>query len=138
VSGAGTATVVSTILPGEHGLRITGGITATKSIAPVHIDNTYSVELVGDCPAGLAATLTATVPGKADVTLMATLSIDNSLDTNGNPPDYSGASYVPLVGAIVFPSGVTSATVHQVSLMPAAGSPCTVDLVRLGAAVPCQ
>jgi hypothetical protein len=138
LSGTGTAAVVSTILPGEHGLEMTGGVTATKSISPVTIDNTYSLELVGDCPSGLAATLTASVSGTGDTSLMVMLAIDNSLDSNGNPPDYSGASYVPLVGAITLPSGVSSAGVHEVALQPTMGSPCTVDLVRLGAAVPCQ
>jgi hypothetical protein len=69
---------------------------------------------------------------------MVTLSIDNSLDTNGNPPDYSGASYVPLTGTITFPSGVASASVHQIALQPASGSACIEDLVRLGAAQPCN
>jgi hypothetical protein len=137
ISG-GTAKVVSTILPGEHGLQMDGGATATKSISPATIDNTFSLELVGDCPSGLAATLTVSVPGTGDTTVMVMLAIDNSLDNNGNPPDYSGASYVPLVGAITLPSGVMSGSVHQVALQPSGGSPCTVDLVRLGAAVPCQ
>jgi hypothetical protein len=138
VSGPGNAMVVSTILAGEHGLEMNGAITATKSVKPTTIDNTYSLELVGNCPSGLAATLTATVPGTGDASLMLMLAIDNSLDTNGNPPDYSGASYVPLVGAITLPSGVMSGTVHEVALQPTAGSPCTIDLLRLGAAVPCQ
>jgi hypothetical protein len=138
VTGMGNAMVVSTILPGEHGLEMNGAITATKSVTSTTIDNTYSFGLVGDCPSGLAATLTATVPGTGDTSLMVMLAIDNSLDSNGNPPDYSGASYVPLVGDITLPSGVMSATVHQVALQPTAGSPCTVDLLQLSAAVPCQ
>ncbi len=138
VTGAGTAKVVSTILPGEHGLEMTGGITATKSISPVTIDNTYSLELVGDCPDGLAATLTATVPKAADITLAVALAEDDSLTTSGDPPDYTGVTYVPLVGGITLPSGVATAAVTQVALAPAAGASCIVDLVRIGAAEPCQ
>jgi hypothetical protein len=138
ISGSGTASIVSTILPGEHGLRMPGGVTATKSIPPATVDNTYSLELVGDCADGIAATLTATVPKAPDITLKVTLAIDNSLTTSGNPPNYTGASYVPLVGGLTLPSGVTTAAVHQVTLSPAAGAACTVDLVRLTAATPCN
>jgi hypothetical protein len=136
VSG-GSASIVSTILPGEHGLRMDGGVTATKSTSPTTIDATYSLELVGNCPDGLSATISATVPNKPAISVMVMLAIDNSLDSSGNPPNYSGASYVPLVGAIDLPSGIQSASVHQVTLLPAAGGSCTVDLVRLAAAQPC-
>jgi hypothetical protein len=137
VSG-GTASVVSTILPGEHGLRMDGGATAVKTIPFVSIDTSYSLQLVGDCPAGLTASLAGTVAGAPDVTLMVTLAIDTSLDSSGNPPDYSGASYVPLVGTITFPMGVMTAGIHQITLQPAAGTSCTVDVVRLTSVTPCN
>jgi hypothetical protein len=138
IAGTGGASIVSTILPGEHGLRIAGGSTAAKTISPALIDSTYSVSLVGDCPDGIGVSLVASVTGAADITVAVMLAIDDSLDTNGNPPSYTGATYVPLVGGISLPSGVTSATVRQVTLEPATGGTCTVDLVRLTEAEPCS
>jgi hypothetical protein len=134
----GTASVVSTILRGEHGLQITGGATATKTISPATIDSTYSFSLVGNCPDGIGASLLASVPGAADITVKVMLALDDSLDSDGDPPDYTGATYVPLVGDIDLPSGVTSATVRQVTIEPASGGTCTVDLVRLVEAEPCD
>jgi hypothetical protein len=136
VSG-GSATLVSTILPGEHALQIDGGATAVKSIPAVTIDVSYSLQLVADCPNGLAATLAATVPGTGDVSLPVMLSIDETLTSSGDPPDYSGATYVPRSGFITLPSGVMSAVVHQVTLQPAAGGPCTVDVIRITSTTPC-
>jgi hypothetical protein len=138
VSGAGTATVVSTILPGEHGLRIDGGVTASKSIPSATIDTTYSLQLVAACPDGLAASLTVTVPGSPDATVAVMLAEDSSLTSNGDPPDYTGASFVPLVGSIDLPTGVMSGIVTQVVLQPVAGAPCTVDLIELTAVTPCN
>ncbi len=138
VSGAGTATVVSTILPGEHGLRIDGGVTASKSIPSATIDTTYSLQLVAACPDGLAASLTVTVPGSPDATVAVMLAEDSSLTSNGDPPDYTGASYVPLVGSVDLPTGVMSAVVTQVTLQPVAGAECTVDLIELTSVTPCN
>jgi hypothetical protein len=138
IAGAGTATIVATILPGEHGLQLSGGVTASKTISPATIDTTFSFELVGACPNGLSAVLTATIPNSPPVSLAVSLSIDDSLTTSGDPPNYSGVTYVPLVGDINLPSGVSSAVVTQVTLEPAAGSPCTVDLIRLTTATPCN
>jgi hypothetical protein len=134
----GTASVVSTILPGEHGLQIAGGATAAKTISPATIDSTYSFSVVGNCPDGIGASLVATVPDAADITISVMLAIDDSLDSDGDPPNYTGATYVPLVGDIDLPSGITSATIRQVALEPAAGGTCTVDLVRLVEAEPCD
>lgn len=137
VSG-GTGSVVSTILPGEHGLRIDGGATAVKAIPLSTIDTSWSLQLVGDCPAGLAASLSATVAGAPDVVIPVTLAIDTSLTSSGDPPDYSGASFVPLAGTIDLPTGVTNAAIHQITLQPAAGASCTVDVVRLTSTPPCS
>ena len=137
-SGTGSVAVVSTILPGEHGLRVDGGVTVSKTIPPATIDTTYSLQLVADCVDGLTANLAASVPGSADITIAVMLALDDSLDTNGNTPDYSGASYVPLVGSIDLPSGLMSAIVHQVTLTPAPGATCTVDLVQLSSVTPCN
>ncbi len=138
LSGSGSATVVSTILPGEHGLRIDGGVTATKTIPSATIDTTYSLQMVADCPNGLAATLAISVPGAPDATVTVMLALDSSLTSNGDPPDYSGASYVPLVGSVVLPTGVMSAIVHQVTLAAVAGAECTVDLIELTSVTPCN
>jgi hypothetical protein len=138
ISGSGTAVVVSTILPGEHGLRMDGGITATKSIAAATIDTTYSLQLVADCPDGLAANLAISVPGAPDATIAVMLALDSSLTSNGDPPDYSGASFVPLVGSVDLPTGVMSAVVHQLTLQPVAGASCTVDLIELTSVTTCN
>lgn len=135
---SGTASIVSTILPGEHGLQLTGGASATKAISPAPIDSTYSLSLIGNCPDGIAGTLVASVPGQADITIDVMLAIDDSLDSNGDPPDYTGATYVPLVGDIDLPSGLTAATVQQVTLTPATGGDCTVDIVTLTESEPCN
>jgi len=137
LSTAGAAQLVSTILPGEHGLQIQGGVTATKSIAPATLDTTYSLELVADCPDGIAATLAATVPGAADVTIDIALAIDDSLTSSGNAPDYTGVAYVPLVGDINLPTGVASVVVHQVAFQTSAGGTCTIDLIRLTSTPAC-
>lgn len=137
VSG-GDAAVVSTILPGEHGLRLDGGSTAVKAIAVTSIDTTWSLQLVADCPAGLLATLAATVPGSGDVSLAVMLAIDNSLTSSGDSPDYSGATFVPLVGDITLPTGAMTASVHQITLQPSAGAACTVDVVRITAGSTCS
>ena len=136
VSG-GSAMVVSTILPGEHGLQIDGGATAAKSISPVSIDTSYSLRMIADCPDGLAATVAATAPNASDLSISVMLSIDTTLTSSGDPPDYSGATYVPLSGFINLPSGVMSAVVHQVTLQPATGGPCTVDVIRITSTTPC-
>jgi hypothetical protein len=137
LSAPGAAQVVSTILPGEHGLQIAGGATASKSISPATIDTTYSLALVADCPDGIAATLAATIPGAADVTLAVALTIDDTLTSSGNAPDYTGVSYAPLVGDINLPTGVMSVIVHQVALQTSAGATCTIDLVRLTSTPAC-
>jgi hypothetical protein len=137
VSG-GSAMVVSTILPGEHGLEIDGGATAAKSISPVSIDTSYSLRMIADCPDGLAATVAATAPNASDLSISVMLSIDTTLTSSGDPPDYSGATYVPITGFIDLPSGVMSASVHQVTLQPASSAPCTVDVIRLDSATPCS
>jgi hypothetical protein len=137
-SSMGTAEIVSTILPGEHGLELPGGSTATKSISPANVTSDDSLSLVGDCPNGISATIEYNASGGPASALSVMLAIDDSLDTNGNPPDYTGATYVPLVGAISLPNGLTAATVHEVSLSPAAGGTCTVDLVQFTEAEPCD
>jgi hypothetical protein len=131
LTGAGTGRLVSTLLPGEHGLQIDGGMTATKSIPPASIDTSYSLQLVAECPDGLKATLAASIPGAADVTLDVALAIDTSLTSSGNAPDYTGVSYVPLVGTINLPTNIMSVIVHQVSFQASAGATCTLDLIRL-------
>jgi hypothetical protein len=138
VSQANGAGVVTTILPGEHGLDIAGGVTVTKTIPPATIDTTYSLQLVADCVDGLTAILSASVPGAPDITVDVMLALDDSLDSNGNTPDFSGANYVPLVGSIDLPTGLMSAVVHQVTLLPATGATCTVDLVQLTSVTPCN
>ncbi len=136
---SGSATVVSTILPGEHGFRITGGATAVKAFPTASIDPSYSLQLVADCPAGLAASLAATVAGAtSDVSLAVTLALDDSLTSSGDTPDYTGAAYVPLLGTITWPMGLMSAGVHQITLQPAGTDPCTVDVVRLTSSPPCN
>ena len=135
---SGGAKVVSTILPGEHALRIDGGATASKSIDPVTIDNTYSLQIVADCPAGLTVDLDASTPSAASITISVMLAIDDTLDSSGNAPDYTGVTYVPLIGDITLPSGVMSAVVHGVTLSPAAGMPCVVDLIRITSVPPCS
>ncbi len=137
VSG-GSAKIVSTILPGEHGLQIDGGATATKSISPLTIDDTYSLQLVASCPAGIAATLDASTPSKPSIKISVMLAIDNTLDSSGNEPDYTGVTYVPLLGDIALPNGLMSAVVHSVTLSPAAGMPCVIDLVRITSVPPCS
>jgi hypothetical protein len=136
--GSGSASVVSTILPAEHGLRLDGVTSASKSIGDVTLDNTYSLQLVADCPSGLTANLTASTPGGSAFVVIVPLVIDNTLDSSGDVPDYGGASYVPLLGTISLPNGVLSAIVHQVTLLPTAGAPCTVDVVRLTSTPPCS
>jgi hypothetical protein len=138
LSVPGTAVVVSTILPGEHGLQMDGGITAIKTISATTIDTTYSLQLVADCPEGLTATLAATEPDSSALTLPVTLSIDETLTSSSDTPDYTGVSYVPLVGVIDLPTGVMSVIVHQVALQPAAGASCTVDTIELTSARPCS
>src|SRR5260221_2868394 len=76
VSGTGTAKVVSTLLPGEHGLALDGGITAAKTIPVTPIDPSYSLLLVADCPDGMTATLAATVAGMPDLALPVMLALD--------------------------------------------------------------
>ncbi len=137
LSTPGTAQIVSTILPGEHGLQIEGGVTATKAIPPATIDTTYSLQLVADCPDGIAATLAATVPGAASVTIDVSLAIDDSLTSSGNAPDYTGVSYVPLVGNVNLPTGIMSVIVHQVALQTSPGASCTINIVRLTATPAC-
>jgi hypothetical protein len=134
----GSATVVSTILPGEHGLQIDGGATAVTSVPIFSIDATYSLQMVADCPAGLAATLTATEPGAGDVTIPVMLSLDTTLDSSGNTPNYQGAAYVPLLGTIDLPSGLMSVAIHQITLQTSAGATCTVDVLRVTSATPCN
>jgi hypothetical protein len=138
VVGAGSVAIVSTILPGEHGMEMTGGMTASKAVNPTSIDDTYSLAMIADCPDGIGATLTANVPNAADITLSLALAIDNSLTSSGDPPDYTGVTYVPLVGAISLPTGVAAASVTRVTLQPSAGGTCTVDRIELQAATPCQ
>jgi hypothetical protein len=133
----GTAKVVTTILPGEHGLSIDGGATAVVSFPFVTLDTTYSLQMVADCPAGLAATLTATEPGAGDVSIAVMLSLDTTLDSSGNAPDYSGATYVPLIGTIDLPTSVMSVAAHQLILQTSAGASCTVDVIRLTSTTPC-
>ena len=133
----GTAEVVSTILPGEHGLQITGGATAVQDVPIFSIDTTYSLQMVADCPAGLAATLTATQPGAGDISISVMLSLDTTLDSSGNTPNYQGATYVPLLGTIDLPSGLMSVAVHQIILQPSMGASCTVDVIRVTSVTPC-
>jgi hypothetical protein len=137
VSGPGTASVVSTILPGEHGLAMDGAVTATKTIPAASIDPTYSLLLVAFCPPGMTGSVAATGPSGQDLTLQVMFALDDSLTQSGDTPDYSGADYVPLSGTITFPNGVMTATVHQVTLQPLAGGRCTADRVRLSATTPC-
>jgi hypothetical protein len=137
VSGPGAARVVSTILPGEHGLAMDGGITATKTIPVATIDPSHSLLLVAYCPAGMTGSLAVTGPSGQALTLQVMFTLNDSLTQSGDTPDYSGADYVPLSGTITFPSGVMTAAVHQVILQPAAGGTCTVDLIRLSANTPC-
>ena len=134
----GSASVVSTILPGEHGLQIDGGAVAVKSVPIFSIDTTYSLQMVADCPAGLAAALTATQPGAGDVLIPVMLSLDTTLDSSGNTPNYQGASYVPLVGPINLPTGIMSVAVHQITLQPSIGAECTVDVIRITSTTPCN
>jgi hypothetical protein len=134
----GSATVVSTILPGEHGLRIDGGATAVKAIPIFSIDTSYSLQMVADCPAGLAATITASEPGAGDVSISVMLTLDTTLDSSGNTPDYSGATYVPLIGTIDLPTGIMSVAVHEITLQPTVGAPCTVDVLRITSAALCN
>jgi hypothetical protein len=133
----GSAAVVSTILPGEHGLRIDDGATAAKSVGPFLVDTTYSLQLVADCPNGLSATVSAGTPAEPSLSIDVMLVIDNTLDSSGNAPDYTGLAYVPLAGDITLPNGVMSASVKGVTLTPAKGGPCTVDLVRITSTPPC-
>lgn len=137
VSG-GAARVVSTILPGEHGLRIDGGATAVKAFPIATIDTSYSLQLVADCPAGLAVTLAASVPGAADIAIPVMVTLDTTLTSSGDPPDYTGASYVPLSGLVTLPTGVMAVAVHQITLAPSAGATCTVDIVRITSTPPCS
>jgi hypothetical protein len=134
----GTASVVSTILPGEHGLELSGGAKASKSIMPVTIDGTYSFQLVASCPAGLGATLSASTPSDPAIKLTVMLSINDTLDSSGNSPSYCGVTYVPLTGYITLPSGVMSAVVNGVTLLPTKGEPCTVDLIEITSIPPCS
>jgi hypothetical protein len=138
IAGAGTVTIVSTILPGEHGMQMTGGIVASKAVSPTIIDDTYSLSMVANCPDGIGATLTAAVPNAPDLMLSVQLAIDDSLSSSGDAPDYTGVTYVPLAGGVSFPSGITSVSVNRVTLEPAAGGTCTVDLIELQAATPCD
>jgi hypothetical protein len=138
ILGTGSATVVSTILPAEHGLRLDDVAAAGKALADVTIDDTYSIQLVADCPAGLAATLSGSASGVPAFIVTVPLMIDNTLDSNGDVPDYSGATYVPLLGPIALPNGVTSAVVNQLTLLPTPGVPCTIDVVRLTSTPPCS
>lgn len=133
----GSAAVVSTILPGEHGLRLTGVSTAVKSIPAVSLDPSWSLNLVAHCPSGLAATLAGSVPGQADAQLSVMLALDTSLTSSGDPPDYSGADYVPLVGTITWPMGLMSAGVHQITFQPSTGEACTIDVIRFTVTTPC-
>ncbi len=134
---AGAAQVVSTILPGEHGLQITGGATASAEIAPATIDTTYSLALVAACPEGISAVLTATVPGAGEVAIDVPLALDDSLTSSGNAPDYTGVTFVPLVGDINLPANVMSVVVHGVAFQTIAGAPCTIDVVRLTSTPAC-
>ncbi len=133
----GTARVVSTLVPGEHGLQIAGGATIRKSITPATIDNTFSLQLVAECPNGLAATVTASTPSDPSIKLAVKLAIDDTLDSSGNAPVYTGVTYVPLVGDITLPNGVMTATVNGVTLHPTTGGSCTVDLIEITSTPPC-
>ena len=130
--------MVSTILPGEHGLRIDGGAIAAQDVPIFSIDGTYSLQMVADCPAGLAANLTATEPGAGDVSIPVMLTLDTTIDASGNTPNYQGSSYVPLLGTIDLPSGVMSVAIHAITLQTSAGATCTVDVLRVTSATPCN
>lgn len=136
-TGMGSARVVSTILPGEHGLKLEGDVTATKPPAKsAAIDNTYLLSLVADCPAGLTASLSIIVSGQAQ-DLAVPLQVDETVNANGEVPDYQGLDYLPLNGPITLPMGVKSATLVSLSLTATPGAPCTVDLIKLAAAGQC-
>jgi hypothetical protein len=137
ITGSGSARVVSTILPGEHGLELPGDTTAQKTLSSgPTVDRTFDVSLVAACPAGLTLSLTIGGAG-GDQEIMVALSLDRTPTSSGDLPDYSGAEYLPLTGPVNLPTGITSAPVRAVTVHATAGSPCTIDLVEISATTPC-
>lgn len=137
-AGGGSTAIVSTILPGEHALRLTGPITATRLLAPTPtIDTSYVLALVTDCTSGLTVSLNLSY-GSSEGAASVPLALDETPDSSGQLPDYTGARYLPESGTVTLPTSVTSAQVTAIVLTVDAGATCTVDAITLAALSTCS
>jgi hypothetical protein len=139
IAGPGKASIVSTILPGEHGLSIDGGVTATYTLpSPIGIDDTYSISLVENCPAGLALSLSIVTPGSPEQSIMVPLALSETPSASGSLPDYTGAIYLPMSGPVTLPTGKSTAQVRAIVVQALPGATCVVDLVELSPESTCS
>jgi hypothetical protein len=137
VEGPGKATIVSTILPGEHGLELDGDVTVTLSpAAPLTIDTTYTLTLVAKHPESLTVALTIASPGAMPMSAPVGLAVEEVSPTSGDLADFTGVDYLPLLGTIDL-SGAASATVSAITLQVKAGATSVIDLVKLVTVPPC-
>jgi hypothetical protein len=138
ITGPGKASIVSTILPAEHGLSIDGGVTATYTLpSPIGIDDTYDVSLVADCPAGFTVSLSMVTPGSAEQSVMVPLALSQTPSTSGGVPDYTGVAYLPMSGPVTLPMDVSTAQVRAIAVEALPGAACVVDLIELTAESTC-
>lgn len=123
VTGPGTAVVVSTILPGEHGLRIDGGVTVSRSIPNTRADSISELHLVADCPAGLLVTFVVAGPGGPDTGLAVPVGIEtytNVLTAYGYKPMF--VLLETAVDVAVSPSRWLDVGVHNGYVLGSAGA----------------
>jgi hypothetical protein len=139
VSGPGKASIVSTILPSEHGLSIDGGVTVTYTLpSPLGIDATYDFSLVADCPAGFGVSLSIVTPGSAEQSISVPLALAETPTTSGSLPDYTGVTYLPMNGPVTLPTGKSTAQVRAIAVHALPGATCIVDLIELTAESTCS
>src|SRR5262249_18776541 len=132
VTGVGSAEVVSTILPAEHGLRLTGDVIAQKPIKNVVSDGASShahLTFVTDCRSELEVMITSSVNGGPPQATVVPIMVDASkVDEGGG--DLEGVAYAP-VTADVGDLQQNQIKLTMIKLHAVAGKTCTVDLLVL-------
>jgi hypothetical protein len=144
IAGPGPASIVSTILPSEHGLSIGSAAAKTSTTAtytfssPIGIDATYELSLVADCPAGLGVTLSIVTPGASEQPLPVPLALDETPTSSSSLPDYTGVTYLPMTGPVTLPMGKSTAQVRAIAVEGLPGGTCVFDLVELTPGTTCS
>jgi len=130
VEGGGSADVTSTLHTGEHGLRLTGEVIASKAIQNVVPSGGSShahLTFVSDCRSGLSVILTSEVNGGPPQDTVLPIMVDSSkVDVDGG--DLEGVVFVPFT-ADVGDLHQNQIKLTMIKLHVVAAQACTVDLV---------